>query len=489
MSWIDTILDKVTPQTKKPIIVLDPQKFLLFAEFQERLSQDGYTLVFANPGIEVRMKYELEVSGKEKAMLVILGKCNLVDDMRASSFVVELSAKNIFRNFDERAIAKLSYKELCKLDKIQVFKELSFEDTKKIVEEKIKRTSIEEEKAELAGLLRDLQNEDFDINDEKSWFAIAPKIGEAGRLAYMLQDTDLERLFIEAINTLNGKFQQFLEAKYESLFTRTGIKHPYTIDKVQDFIAANSKNCKVAFIVIDGMNLWQWDMLKNALQNTGLTVQDKTTLSWLPSITAWARQSIFSGKKPDFSIDNRTEGELFKKYWAERQQKLAHQLSYERVGTGEKLTVPHSDVVVAGFVINALDDMMHGNVFGYRELYLKTELWIKQSAICSSIKNLRDAGFDVYISTDHGNVEANLCLKLSSGQKAVMNSRSKRFVQFDTEEQAALFITSYTNFALGQRGKSVYFKDTSGFGTSGKKVITHGGSHILELLIPVGVIK
>ena len=45
------------------------------------------------------------------------------------------------------------------------------------------------------------------------------------------------------------------------------------------------------------------------------------------------------------------------------------------------------------------------------------------------------------------------------------------------------------NYQLGKKEKSVYFKDTNGFGTSGDKVITHGGSHILELLIPVGVVK
>ena len=89
------------------------------------------------------------------------------------------------------------------------------------------------------------------------------------------------------------------------------------------------KNSKIAFIVIDGMNYWQWTLLKHCLESQKLTVEEKPTLSWIPSITAWARQSIFGGKKPDLSIDNRSEGELFKNFWVEKHQKASYQVSYE----------------------------------------------------------------------------------------------------------------------------------------------------------------
>lgn len=237
------------------------------------------------------------------------------------------------------------------------------------------------------------------------------------------------------------------------------------------------------------MNYWQWTLLKHDLEKRALSIEDKPTLAWLPSITAWARQSIFAGKKPDLSIDNRTEGELFKKYWIEKHQKLDYQVSYETIKTEPKITVPANDVTVAGFVTNGLDDLMHGNIMGYDQLFLNTNLWIEKSDICTSIKNLRDAGYEVYISTDHGNIEAELNLKLTAGQKSLMHSRSKRFIQFDTQEQAASYIENNKNYQLGKKDKSVFFKDTNGFGTSGNKVITHGGSHILELLIPVGVVR
>lgn len=584
--WFETIIQKVTPSTNKPIIVIDSQKYLEITEVQDRLIQEDYKVNFVEPGIQVRMKYELEVKGREKTILVITGKYPLVDDMKESAFVVELKPKDIFRNFDENAINGLSFNALSTIDSLSIFNELSYEETIQFMLEnlygidfqawklnkskerclailisvytnnekpnkaindflenigkpyfgtKVKDFSDKQKLLEFINALKseeinfenpmlakeianlkitgsiennieskqekDLQkliNELFEflteriktIGDQyKDWFEIAPKLGELGYAIFELNNKEYFDKYNEILNTINNRFQFFVNNHYDSLFSMSGLRHSITIDKVQDYIAASTKNNKIAFIVIDGMNYWQWTLLKHYLENEKLNVEEKTTLSWLPSITAWARQSIFAGKKPDLTITNRTEGDLFKKYWIEKHQKQTYQVSYEAVKNNEKIKLPSSDVTVAGFVTNGLDELMHGNILGYEQLFINTKLWIEKSCICDAVKELRNAGYEVYISTDHGNIEAELTLKLTVGQKTVMLSKSKRFVQFDTEEQAITFIENNKEYRLGKKDKSVYFKDTNGFGSSGEKVITHGGSHILELLIPVGVIK
>lgn len=584
--WFETIIQKVTPSTDKSIIVIDSQKYLEITEVQDRLIHEDYKVNFVEPGIQVRMEYELEVKGREKTILVITGKYPLVDDMKESAFVVELKPKDIFRNFDENAINGLSFNALSTIDSLSIFNELSYEETiqfmlenlygidfqawklnkskerclailisvytnnenpNKAINDYLESISkpyfgsavkdfIDKQKLlefinalkseeinfenpmlakEIANLkitgsiennieskqekdLQKLINELFEflteriktIGDQyKDWFEIAPKLGELGYAIFELNNKEYFDKYNEILNTINNRFQFFVNNHYDSLFSMSGLRHPITIDKVQDYIAASTKNNKIAFIVIDGMNYWQWTLLKHYLENEKLNVEEKTTLSWLPSITAWARQSIFAGKKPDLTITNRTEGDLFKKYWIEKHQKQTYQVSYEAVKNNEKIKIPSSDVTVAGFVTNGLDELMHGNILGYEQLFINTKLWIKKSCICDAVKELRNAGYEVYISTDHGNIEAELTLKLTAGQKTVMLSKSKRFVQFDTEEQAITFIENNKEYRLGKKDKSVYFRDTNGFGSSGEKVITHGGSHILELLIPVGVIK
>lgn len=491
--WFETIIQKVTPSTTKPIVVLDSFGFLNFAEVQKQLTEQGYSLIFAEPNIQARMKYELEVKNRENTILVISGKYNLVDDIKAFSFIVELNPREIFRNFDEKAIKGLSFAELNKIDSIPIYKELSFDETVSFVSDVFQKDNAkqtEELNKNANDLLEYLPEQIKTIEDNyKDWFAIAQKLGELGYDVFELNDKEYFAKYKEVLNMINNRFQIFVSKNYELLFSLSGLKSPITIDKVQDFIAANSKNKKIAFIVIDGMNYWQWTLLKHSLEKENLNVTEKTSFSWLPSITAWARQAIFAGKKPDLTITNRNEGDLFKNYWVEKYQKQRYQVSYEAVKNNEKIKVPSSDVTVAGFVTNGLDELMHGNILGYEQLFINTQLWIEKSCICESIKDLHKAGYEVYISTDHGNIEAELNLKLTAGQKTVILSKSKRFVQFDTEEQAISFIENNKKYQLGKKDKSVYFRDTNGFGSSGEKVITHGGSHILELLIPVGVIK
>ncbi|MBR2506173.1 MAG: PglZ domain-containing protein [Bacilli bacterium] len=585
--WVQTIIEKVTPSTVKPIIVIDHQRYLEIGEIQELLRKNGYTLVFVDCGILVRIKYELEVKGKENTILVIKGNYSLVDDMSASAFVIDLKSKEVFNNFDEKAIIGLSYNALSTIDSIQIYEELSYEDTIRFLLEnlygidvyawqhnkskerclailisvytnqeqpnqaitdflkslgkpyfgdriikyvnsgclfdfisKLRSDEINFENPMLAkelanlkmkGLLEngvsiyqtnDLQNlsqELFEylieriklVGDQyKDWFEIAPKLGELGYVVYELQNKDLIIQYCELVTNINNRFQVFLENHYESLFSLSGLRQPITIDKVQDYISATTKNSRIAFIVIDGMNYWQWVILKHQLEKMSLEIDEKSTLTWIPSITAWARQAIFAGKKPDITADNRGEGELFKKYWMEKNKKLSyHQIAYEVVKTGQKLRVPTADIIVAGFVTNGLDDLMHGIILGYEQLFINTKLWIEKSEICDSIKELRDAGFEVYISTDHGNIEAELKLKLSAGQKTLAHSKSKRFILFDTEEQALTYVQNNTNYKLGRKNRFVYFQDDNGFGSTNEKVITHGGSHILEMLIPIGRVK
>lgn len=338
----------------------------------------------------------------------------------------------------------------------------------------------------ISNLQSTLQTLDEQYSD---WFNIAPKIGQLGALVYKLQDENIEKSYLTIIKELNNRFQQFLDSQYEQLFTMNALIAPKTIDKVQEFISSNSKQNKIAFIVIDGMNLWQWTLLKNSLEQNNVEVGEKILLSWIPSITAWARQSIFSGKRPDLTINNSQEKDLFFTYWIKRHKKQKYQLFYQRLNSCESLNIPSENITVAGFVYNSLDNMMHGTVLGYTQLYQSTLLWIKESKICQSIKYLLSNKFDVYISTDHGNIDANLNLKLSPSQKSISLSRSKRFINFDSEHMASKFIQDNIAFKLGRRGNSVYFRDNNGFGNSKQNEITHGGSHIMEMLIPLGVIK
>lgn len=485
-SWLEDIVDRVSVTFDKPVVVEDSQEYFSIKEIREAVLSKGYEIEIIKPAFnyEVRLAFESKARNKTHFILVVMGEYEPLDDIKQASAFVRLNSKDFFRNFDKVALKGLNFDALSELYKINIYKTLSyFETCDFISKDKGYRRLIAER-------LLNCINEKIKIIDNRysQWFEIISKLGELGSLVYELQIDEIENKYSIAVERLNERFQNFIDNTYESLFTLSGIRQPVTIDKIQDYIANNSKNSKIAFVVIDGMNFWQWSILKHNLEKEGLHVKEKASFSWLPSITAWARQAIFKGKRPDISTGNQNENKLFCDYWLNKGLQ-SFQISYNKIDVGEKLQIPNSNIKIAGFVYNALDEMMHGSVLGNKQLYNSTVLWIKESGICDSIKDLKNDDFDIYISTDHGNIDATLNCKITAGEKTVSLTRSKRFIKFDNEQLADEFIKKNCDFKLGKRGTSVYCRDYNGFGTSGQREITHGGSHILELIIPVGIIK
>lgn len=127
---------------------------------------------------------------------------------------------------------------------------------------------------------------------------------------------------------------------------------------------------------------------------------------------------------------------------------------------------------------------MHGSILGDEQLSVSTLQWIQQSQIVSLIATLNKLGFSVYITSDHGNIEANGIKNLNLKDKQGALSRSKRHLHFSNEAMLDNFKLQNTNLEFGVRGLSVYLKNEEAFTEENKVVITHGGSHLWEVLVP-----
>ena len=244
---------------------------------------------------------------------------------------------------------------------------------------------------------------------------------------------------------------------------------------------------KRAFILIDGMSVIQWYLLHTALYDHGIPVQDLASFAWLPSITAWSRQAFFRGSKPDLSVDNSKEEKYFREYWAKAGE-LSYQIEYSSFGVDTQPKLPAPDTKVAAFVCNDLDNLMHGAIMGSEQLHQNTSQWIEKSGIISLVENLKKDGFSICISSDHGNICATGKGSLKLSDRQTSRSRSKRHLYCVNNDEALRFKDGHPELNLSVQGSSVYFTDDSAFEMEGKTIITHGGSHLLEILIPVGVI-
>jgi hypothetical protein len=338
---------------------------------------------------------------------------------------------------------------------------------------------------ELEGLIEYLKQQLEIIEDiADQWFKIIQVLANA-KLKYLLSgNAALRESYLKIESAFNNRFQRFIDNTYGSLFSLSGVRKPVVVSRILEHINARPAK-KKALIVIDGMNYWQWNILGHALADAGLTYSSNASLAFIPTITAWSRQAIFKGEKPDLFEDNSKESKLFQTYWLTNGVP-AWQIDFKKFGVNESLSFDSisNDTTILGLVCNDLDDIMHGSILGNSQLKTSTEQWIEKSKIVQSISELKAKGFQIYITADHGNIEAIGLKNLTLKEKVGALSRGKRHLHFTNETLMENFLAQNQNLLLGKKGLSVYLKQQEAFTTENSQVITHGGSHLWEVIVP-----
>lgn len=345
----------------------------------------------------------------------------------------------------------------------------------------------EESAQRLESLLMQLGATERTIQDVPGeWLDLAPALGEAYFLALSSQNADSLRDIPKAIDSLNIRFQDFIDRYYWQMFSLSGTRRPLVVTRVLEYLRAQSER-KKALIVIDGMNIWQWHLLSTALEAEAVSVKTGAVFSFLPSITAWSRQALFKGAKPDLTVGTEVEKKVFFDYWSSRGY-TESEIAYTRFSTSTQLDISaFQNAEVISAVCTDLDDLMHGALMGNAQLFQDTDTWIRQSEVVSMIRELQARGFRCYITSDHGNIEAHGIGAVSMSSRCLSNSRSKRHIEFTSEDMARAYLASHQETKAAQRDAMVFLRDDSAF-CSDSLVVTHGGSHILEMLVPFGIV-
>jgi hypothetical protein len=338
---------------------------------------------------------------------------------------------------------------------------------------------------ELEGLIEYLKQQLEIIEDiADQWFKIIQIMANA-KLKYLLSENEeLKGNYQRIENSFNIRFQRFVDNTYGSLFSLSGVRKPVVVSRILEHINAKPAK-KKALLVIDGMNYWQWNILGKALSNVDINFTSNASLAFIPTITAWSRQAIFKGDKPDLSADNSKEAKLFETYWL-HQGVPNFQIAFKKFSVNDPIAIESitPDTTILGLVCNDLDDIMHGSILGNGQLKTSTEQWIVKSKIVNTISALKAKGFQVYITADHGNIEATGLKNLTLKDKLGALSRGKRHLHFTNETLLDSFMELNTNIEVGKKGLSLYLKKQEAFTTENSQVITHGGSHLWEVIVP-----
>lgn len=354
--------------------------------------------------------------------------------------------------------------------------------------------------ARLLALIKgSLPGEDARYTD---WITFALKWAEVSSLVHCGKSIDHQAQLRAIGEEVNMTFAIWLESHYSSLINLPP-NNPAMLHHVSRRLAREiieSKNSRVALIVADGLALDQWVTVKQFLQkqDNDLVMRESATFAWVPTLTSVSRQSIFSGKPPLYfpkSINSTSsEEKLWKQFWEDRDLSRLDIVYQRGLGLGEASSVFDRSIHptktrVVGLVVDTVDKIMHGMQLGSAGMHNQIKQWCQSGYLSDLIGLLLDYGYEVWLTADHGNIQADGKGRPSEG--AIAETRGERVRVYPTAELRAQIAEAYPfshewpSTGLPDEYYPLVTRCHDAFVSKGDTVVGHGGVSIEEVIVPL----
>ncbi len=295
-------------------------------------------------------------------------------------------------------------------------------------------------------------------------------------------------------------FTTWLFKRYAGLINLPPVP-PVMLHHIPRFIArqmSDAAGLKVALLVVDGLSLDQWLVVKNVLDanSSSFIIREKTVFAWIPSITSISRQAAFSGKMPAFFPDSiyTTEKEslLWSQFWADQGLAQNEVVYIKGLGDGnldmvsEMISSPRARVV--GLVVDKVDRIMHGMELGAAGMHNQVDQWARQLYLKMLVDLLLDYGFRVYLTSDHGNIEAEGCGRPAEGAIADLRGERVRIypdialrTKIKGQFPAAI---EWNNVGIPDDCVALLAPHRQAFIETKRCTVSHGGLSMEEIIVP-----
>ncbi|MEW6229160.1 MAG: BREX-3 system phosphatase PglZ [Bacillota bacterium] len=256
---------------------------------------------------------------------------------------------------------------------------------------------------------------------------------------------------------------------------------------------------KMALLLVDGLSLDQWLVVREVLasREPKLRFREDAIFAWIPSITSVSRQAAFSGKPPIFfpnSIQTTDkEPALWTQFWMDQGLSQSEIVYAKALGDGslsstEEL-LSHPKARVAGLVIDKVDKIMHGMELGTAGMHNQVQQWAQQPYVTTLLGLLLDQGFRVFLTSDHGNIEAEGCGTPAEGAVADLRGERVRIypdmILRDKVKNRFPAALEWQPIGLPEDFLPLIAPGRWAFVREGDRIVSHGGISVEELIVPL----
>lgn len=471
------IFGKTQADYENKILICVQDDFLNTSIYTDYFKHKGFNVINYRDDLHFRIKYSYVLEDDDNKYLIIANENDYIPyDILTRFNQYVLSVSNLFQKLYAPAIKE--YPNI-NYDLLALAYEKNFDDldsdrrTLEFIKNKVY------DKENIIKYVH-LKNEELDALYQNAktysdWFDVADLKAKIDILC-VKYEISLDTAYI------NDKFCDFITDNYGTLNGEINPKSPVIISKVMNYIT--NKSDKFALIVMDGMSQFDWEIISNSFSEIKYNKAD--IFAMIPTITSVSRQCLLSGKVPmqleDFSSLAKEEKEF--KAYAKYKGFTDNQIAYER-GYNVELS---AFVKCAAIIINEIDDIVHAQKLGRHGMYHDIKQITKEGRLVHLVRKLLLQGFDVFITSDHGNTN---CTGIGKPRRFGIETQTKSNRTIILKDFANIedFIleyemSEYPGYYLDKKYKYLIFKDDRAFMDKDGDFLNHGGITIDEVIVP-----
>ncbi len=352
-----------------------------------------------------------------------------------------------------------------------------------------------------------LQQLPADDADRSAWLAYAPRFAEwlalRWQLGALVETSEVTKLH----DCIEESFARWMHRHFPGLANLPYLPSPPMVHHITAFLASKIRKKELkrcALVVVDGLALDQWVVLRDALVGTAhrpaYSIDEGAAFAWVPTLTGVSRQAIFAGKVPmmfEQSLGNtHKEKSQWEAVWADAGL-LGPAVAYIKHGASGwesfladvRTKAENHRCKALGVVVNTVDDTMHGMKLGSAGMHAQVKHWASTGELQALLDLLHDNSFEVWLTSDHGNIEAQGIGKPNVGVTA--EERGERVHVFEDALLRDQLAEQYPSAAVwGGAGLPASYQallapGRKAFVQDGARIVGHGGISVEEVIVPL----
>ena len=480
--FADYVYKESGAQYTDRILLVDTDHLTKDTRVIDAFKARGFEIITYQDDLRFRIEYEEKIKSSKGRFAVVVSPEQYVPyDIRRRFTAYEISLANLFPRLNTQVLRERGIETF---DLVTSAYERTYDSYRTYAATELffrmQAYSKENVRGNLENSYQRLLHRSEDSASYKDWFAIAE---EKSRIDSMAVEYDVP-LDTADINRL---FRDYILKQYGKLSTSMDRESPVLVSRVMEYMHEHSK--KFVIVVMDGMSEFDWRILSKSF--SGIHYKQTAAFAMIPTVTSVSRQCLLSNKYP-IQLANPWSQSKEKQefiFCAKNMGLSDSQISYQR-GYGADFG---SLICCGAVIINDIDDMVHGQKQGRIGMFNDVGVMAKQKKLVDMVKKFLLAGFDVYITADHGNTTRHGMGKLmTSGVETETKSRCmlvlKEIADKDSVKEK-YGLLEFPKTYLPKEYDYLICDVGDSFDVKGEDVMSHGGISIDECVVPFIKIK